>query len=279
MVYLILAILSSACVSILMRLSEARAKNSMVLFLSNYTVCAFVSTLFIRNSSLFPAGGGIGYAMGLGVIGGVFFLGSLFLLRLNIRKNGVVLSSIFMKLGVLVPIIMAMVFFRELPNLPQVMGLFIAIAAILVINLEPDSHAAGKHILLLLILLLAGGFTDSLLNIYDKTGAAQWKDHFLFYIFLSAGMLCLVAAIIKRQGVTPADFCFGAAIGIPNYFSSRFLMLALSSVPAIVAYPVYNVATIVVISLAGVLLFREKLSRRKLVSISLIALALVLLNL
>ena len=45
-----------------------------------------------------------------------------------------------------------------------------------------------------------------------------------------------------------------------------------------IAYPTYSVATIVMVTLVGVAVFREKLSRRQIVSMLLIFAALVLLN-
>ena len=82
----------------------------------------------------------------------------------------------------------------------------------------------------------------------------------------------------KKKRITGADLLFGLLIGIPNYFSARFLLLALGQIPAVVTYPVYSVATIVLISLAGFLAFHEKLSRQKILALLLILLSLVLLN-
>ena len=76
-----------------------------------------------------------------------------------------------------------------------------------------------------------------------------------------------------------AEVLFGILIGIPNYFSARFLLQSLNALPAIIVYPTYSVATIVVVSLAGVCFFRERLGRRQKVAILAILAALVLLNL
>ena len=82
-----------------------------------------------------------------------------------------------------------------------------------------------------------------------------------------------------HQRLCPADVLFGLLIGIPNYFSARFLLLSLSSVPAVAAYPTYSVGTIVLITLVGVLLFRERISRRQALALLMILAALALLNL
>jgi len=65
---------------------------------------------------------------------------------------------------------------------------------------------------------------------------------------------------------------------VPNYFSARFLLLSLSAVPAVIAYPTYSVGTIVLITLVGRLCFGEKLSRRQIVAMGVILAALALLN-
>lgn len=276
MTNLLLAILSSAMVSILMRLGESRVRNTMVLFLTNYTVCSLTSLYFLRP--LVPAGPGGLSALGMGLLGGVLFLTSFAMFRINIRKNGVVLSAIFMKLGVLVPLFTAVVLFHEEPTFLQILGFLVAVAAMVMVNLGAERTAPVRSAALLLLLPLLGGLADAMINIYDKSGAPAWKDHFLLFIFLSAGLLCLAIALWQRKPFGLADVLFGLIVGIPNYFSSRFLMLSLTSLPAVVAYPVCNVGTIILITLTGVLAFREKLNRPRLIGIGLILLALVLLN-
>ena len=65
---------------------------------------------------------------------------------------------------------------------------------------------------------------------------------------------------------------------IPYYFSAKFLLRALEDVAAVIAYPTYSVGTILVVSLVGVLAFRERLSRRQWFAIGIILIALILLN-
>ena len=60
-----------------------------------------------------PAGTTNDFAAGLGLAGGVLYLGAILLLQRNVRENGVALSSLFMKLGVIVPAILGVTVFRE----------------------------------------------------------------------------------------------------------------------------------------------------------------------
>ena len=89
----------------------------------------------------------------------------------------------------------------------------------------------------------------------------------------------MAVCIARRQSLTGSDLLFGLLIGAPNYFSSRFLLLSLNDVPAVIAYPTYSVGTIVLIALLGVWLFHERLSRRQTLAMGMILAALALLNL
>lgn len=79
---------------------------------------------------------------------------------------------------------------------------------------------------------------------------------------------------MKKQGVTKEDVGFGLVIGIPNFCSALFLLLSLADIPAMIAYPTYSVAAIVMVTLVGVIFFKEKLSRRQILSMFMIFAAL-----
>lgn len=280
MFYLLLAIVSSAFVSVAMRISTGRVKNNMTMFLSNYAVCMVLSGLFGLQGNLPSSLEGIWFPVGIGVVSGILYLGSFMLLQTNIRRNGVVLSATFMKLGVIVPVLMAVVFFHETPGIAAIAGIALALVAIVLINQNPEGESRGNsgQFGLLLILLVAGGFTDSMSSVYEKCGDADLKDLYLLCTFTAAFLFSAVMMICKKQRLTWIDLGWGALIGVPNYFSCRFLLLALSQVPATIAFPVFNIGIIVLVTVAGVVFFREKLSRRSWAAMGLIALALILLN-
>lgn len=278
MIYLLLAIVSSTLVSVCMRFSEKHIKNNMAMFMANYAVCIALAKYFMGNISLFVMEEGIGLAVGLGILCGIFYLVNFVMMQSCMIHNGVTLTSAFMKLGVLVPTLSAIIVFRERPGFLQILGLVLALIGILMIYIDKESARGGGKKSFLILLLVVSGFTDSLANVYDKTGNAALKDHYLFYIFVAAFLLALFMGIRKKEPIGVKDILFGVLIGIPNYFSARFLLLALGSVPAVVAYPMCNVGTIVAISLAGAFLFRERIGKKKLAALALVVLALVLLN-
>lgn len=278
MLYLLLSILCSSLITVLMRLSERHSKNNLSMLAVNYAACSLLALLFAGPARLFPAAEGLRFTLLLGALGGVLYLGGFLLLQWNIARNGVVLPATFMKLGVLVPTLMSILVFGESPRAAQLVGVAAAIFAIPLMQGGGASKQASS-LPGLILLLLCGGFADGLSKIFEQIGPAELSNHFLLYNFIVAFALCAALCVCKRQSFTLADAAFGLLIGVPNYLSSRFLLLSLSHVPAVVAFPSFSVGTILLTAAAGVTLFHEKLSRRKCAALAVILLALVLLNL
>lgn len=193
------------------------------------------------------------------------------------RMVGVVLSSMFMKLGVLVPTLLSILVFREQPGALQLIGMAVALVAILLINMEKGVGKAAST-MGLICLLLVGGCTDAMSKVYEEVGVTTLKNHFLFYTFVVAFILCVLVCIRRKQHLTKMDAIFGLMIGVPNYFSARFLLLSIADVPAVIAYPTYSVATIVLVGIVGVIAFKERLTYRQMLAMLMILAALVLLN-
>ena len=341
MIYLILAFCSSALISIVMRLGEGRIQNNISTLAVNYLICLLLSMVYSAGSGSFivPLGGGGAETAGgigsaataggalipvgsgemtilLGLISGVCYFGAFSLYQYNIFRNGVLMSATFMKLGVLVPTMVAIVVFGERPGALQVLGICMALAAVLIVNgVGPIKHgktaddtdaesadssgsssdaqkdlAGSNHALnaesastvtaplALIMLLLVGGSGDAMSKIYEELGSPAFNSQYLLYTFAVALVICALTARIHGQGLTKGDVIFGALVGIPNFYSARFLLLSLSHVPAVIAYPVFSVGTIVLVGAVGVLAFHEKMTRRQWCAVAMIVLAMVLLN-
>lgn len=278
MLSLILAIASSAMVSIIMRLSDRKVTGNIAMLTVNYLMCLVVSAAYAGFGNLFPAADGLPGALLMGSINGLLYLGGFVLLQINVRRNGVVLSSTFMKLGLLVSIAVSVLFFHEVPDVLQVIGFVMAVAAIILINFKKSEEGTAGFKLGLILMLLAGGMGDAMAKIFGELGNPDLEPQFLMYTFLMALILCTGLMLYKKQLPGKWEILFGLLIGVPNYFSAKFLLGALESIAAVIVYPVYSVATILVVSMTGVLAFKERLEKRQWIGMGLILVALVLLN-
>lgn len=277
MTFLLLAVLSSAMISIIMRISSDKVSGNLSLLATNYLVCSLFGAAYAGFDLVVPEVPGFSVTVGLGALSGVLYLAGFVMLQQSIRKNGVVLSSVFMKLGLLVPIGMSLLFFGEIPTAAQIAGFFIAVASIVLINLKKDPGAKGFRFGLIVLLLLGGG-CDAMSKVFAVFGPASLSEQFLFYTFAVAFLLCAGLAAKNKEHPGARELLFGTLIGIPNFFSAKFLLLALGRLPAVVVYPTFSVATLLCITLAGVAVFKERLSKIQWVALVAIILALILLN-
>ena len=115
-------------------------------------------------------------------------------------------------------------------------------------------------------------------NIFEKLGPDSGKDGFLLLTFFTAFVITIAIVILGKKKLCKADILFGLLVGVPNYFSARFLLASLGSLEAVIVYPTYSVGTMVVVTIVGVIAFREKISKQKGLALGLIAVAIALLN-
>ena len=277
MQYLLLAILCSAMISLLMRLSTDKVKGNVSMLAVNYITCISVAAAFTGVGNLFPADAALGNALTLGGIQGALYLLNFVLLQMNVRRSGVVLSSIFMKLGLLVSLAASILIFGETPTGLQIAGFAIAVAAIILINMD-GGESKKRGGIWLIVMLITGGLGDTMSKVFEQTGSPALAPQFLLYTFGLALILCIALMIAKKQRIGKNELLFGVLIGVPNYFSAKFLLRSLEELNAVIVYPTFSVGTILVVTLAGVIFFKERLSKRQWIAVAAILAALVMLN-
>ena len=275
--FLLLAILSSSMISIIMRLSSSKISANLTMIATNYFVCSLLGAAYAGFDLVRPDVQGFPVTLGLGLISGVLYLTSLVMFQSNTNKRGVVLSSVFMKLGLLVPIVASVLFFSEIPTIYQIVGFVIAICAIILINRNGEATEKSFGFGLIVMLLLSGG-ADVMAKIFDVLAPQSLSALYLFYNFATACVLCLVLVIRKKERPGFREFLYGTLMGIPNFFSAKFLLASLTQLPAVVVYPSFSVATMLIVTLTGVIAFRERLSKLQWTALAAIIVALVLLN-
>lgn len=277
MLFLVFAILSSSAISIIMRISSDKVSGNLSMLAVNYLTCAILGAAYTGFDLAVPETPGSSLTVGLGILNGILYLASFVLFQINTHKNGVVLSAIFMRLGLLIPIVVSVLFFHEIPTWLQIAGFCIAIGAIVLINLKKESSGKGFHVGLIALLFM-GGSADAMSKIFETLGTASLSDLFLFYTFAVAFVLCVGLVIGKKERPGFRELLFGVLIGIPNFFSSKFLLGALATLPAVVVYPSFSVATMLIVTLTGVVVFRERLKKFQWLAVGAIIVALILLN-
>ena len=283
MLYLLLAVASSAAMAMVLKCFQAQTGNRYGILLGNYLTCVVISVWMLPDKGLILSGSWS--TLGFGIVGGVFFVLGLICMQSSIQTNGAGLTSAFARLGLIVALAVSVLLFRERPTVLQVLGMALAVAAIIVLRGDTDENPqrkGGRGFGLLLLTLAACGCADAMAKLFEGCGSRAEDKLYFFWLFVTAVLLCAVLALVEgkrtKTRIRPGAFAAGILVGIPNYFSSYLLLRALRVFPATVAYPTYSTATILLVMGLSALFFRERLSRRQWVGVLLILAALALLN-
>ena len=286
MIYLLLGIISSASISLVFKFFGDQQGNRYGIIIGNYLTCILISLVMIGDMSLIRNAAPVTFLCG--AVGGVLFVAGLVFIQLSVAANGATLTSAFGKLGVMVPLAFSFLIFKEQPAVIQVVGIVIALAALIIMNLpdkSAEASAAPKTCSfgLLILTFLANGLADAMSKVFEQVGPRTDDRVFISFIFMMACVISAVLAFLeyRKTGkkLIPKELLAGIAVGVPNYFCSFFLLSALTRLPSFLVYPVFSTGTIILVMLVSTLLFRERPTKKQALGIAMILTALVLLNL
>lgn len=302
MLYLFFAIICSASIALIFKYTENANTNRYLITSSNYFI-AFLTSLFmilsrgllsditpeisfVEDFKLFSSTSShtlspyssIIWGLMVGGVAGFFFFLSFIYYQKSVKENGVGISGTIAKLGILIPMIFSIIIWKELPSGLQWLGIALSLVSILIVNLSPKSLEKVDMKPTIILLFIFGGMAEFSTKIYQKYALNEYKDVFLFAVFFVAFLISAFYTLREKRKITKKDILTGFAVGIPNLFSSYFLILSLATLKTSVAFPIYSAGSIVLINIGGFLIFKEKIARKNQVAILLTVIALVLIN-
>jgi drug/metabolite transporter (DMT)-like permease len=261
MIPLILTIFCSTTITLLLKFNEEKKGQPIVLLMSNYFVASLICliVLLITPNTKYSF-----ITFGFGAALAFMFVFSFFVFTKAVALAGAALASVSARLSVIIPIILSMLLFSEQPNNNQVFGFLLALITIILFYFLLKTISLGKLKLFdyscLLLLLLGIGFNDFCMKAFQHWRSEIEKPFFLFSIFTFAFIYTLTYSFIKQIKVDRSTVIRGAILGIPNVFSSFFLLGALAQLPAIIVYPVTNVSIILLTTLGAAIIWKERLN-------------------
>lgn len=285
MIYLLFSILFSSSLLIFFKLFDRYKVNSVLAIAVNYLVAALVGLFFIEPVSL--SGTDINWISISCMLGFMFSL-VFNLSKMATQKVGMGITSVAMKLGVVFPVIIGILFYREDFQWINYIGLILGFSSIYFIN-KPSKDIEYKHdkliFILPLLVWLGSGLCDSAVQLIQKSFPIPASNGmFSFTAFLSAAISSITFVLFKRMKWDIKSLIGGVALGIPNYFSIYFLVKALQEMhkefqmESSSLFMVNNLSIVILSVGIGLILFKEKLDKFKLFGLFLALLALYLIN-
>jgi drug/metabolite transporter (DMT)-like permease len=171
-------------------------------------------------------------------------------------------------MSVVIPIIFGLVYYKESFGLLKAIGIILALIAVYLASLKSKDGLAikTKDLIFPFLVFIGSGIIDTSIKYLENSFVAE-NDIPLFSatIFGSAasiGLLFLIYEALRGRFVFQIKNVLGGiSLGIPNYFSIYFLVKALRSdmLDSSGIFTVNNVAIVMISTLIGIILFKEKL--------------------
>ncbi len=239
-------------------------------FLGNYFFASAISYLSVQKSVE-----KIGmFELFFGILTGLFFLLNFFLYQRNIHKNGLSISVGVMRMAVLIPTMLSVLVFKDSFYISTMMGL---IVILLTFGLMIEKNN-WRNSLLLLLLFVVAGTTDSTLKIFNELGGAD-SSFFIFVLFSSAFLWNLILIMVLKEKISIRFFLIGMLIGIPNMYSTRFFLAGLQSINATIAYPLTASGIVIFSLLSDHFFWKRKFSFKQKIAFVMLIAGIVLINL
>lgn len=273
MIYLFFSILSSSLLYIIFKLFKQFKINTFHAIITNYFV-AFSFGLFMSDSGM-----NLMEVTASRWFIGTIVLGLLFILIFNImgitaQRSGVAVTSVATKMSVVIPVIFGLVVYNESAGFLKLSGILLALVAVYLASVKSREGFKWRNITLPFLLFIGSGLIDTSLK-FLETNYVEKPAHFPIFsttIFGFAAMFGLLLLIFKRnEKLEFRSIIGGIILGIPNYFSIFFLLNALSTegLESSTIFTVNNVSIVMLSTLVGLLVFREKLLTKNWVGIGL----------
>lgn len=290
MIFLLISILLSTYLTLAFKVLEKYKIPILPSIVFNYLFCVITGSLLNQSIPFSTTVTGAPWFK-WSLVMGLCFISLFNLIGWITQKNGVAVSSVANKLSMIISVIFFIVFFNEPYNIVKIIGIVLALAAVVFTCYKStDKQQKASSIYLLPFLLFLGsGFLDALFkwvsDIYIQKNDALLND-FLISSFGVAGIigifLLLYQYVILKNTFSVKSIFAGFLIGVPNYFSIYFLgkVYKANLMESSAIIPVNNMGIVLVSTISAFLLFKEKLSTINWIGIllAIISIALIAFN-
>ena len=283
MIYLLLSVVFSTSLFVIFKYFDIYRIDTLKAIVVNYIVALTLG--FTLAESTISIAGIINQPWVFGALAlGLLFVSIFFVMALTAQQNGVSVVSVAGKMSVVVPILFGVYLYDESLGVFKIIGILIALLAVYLASVKEDAKKHEKAGLLLpIILFLGSGTIDTTLkyvqNMYVSENDVEIFSGSLFTFAAFFGILILLVKTIKKpEPFGLRNVVAGIVLGVPNYYSIVFLIKALQTkgFESSTLFTINNVSIVIVSTLVGFLVFREKFSLKNKIGILLAVVGIVL---
>ena len=278
MIWLLPAAVCSILVALILKINEVRGGSRMLLAGANYIVASILSLAFLGGRIPRPDA----VTLTIGTVLGIDFVLGFLLLMAGIARGPLTVPVTVMRLSVAIPIAASIVIWGEHPGVVQWTGIALGMIAIVLFGwgLSKPRASTGRgsgYWIFIVSLFLVMGIADLLLKAFRELSPGAERLLFTWILFTVSAVFTWILVWVRRVRFHRGTFLLGAALGVPNLFSTIFMLMALRTVAASIAFPFVNLSVILGSALLGLAVWKERIRGLALAGLAAAVVALVLL--
>lgn len=286
MIYLLLSILLSTFLGIIFVYFNKYKIDIFQAIVFNYWVCVITGSLVLGDFPIHTNALQSNWFK-MAIVMGVLFISVFNLIGISSVLVGATITQTANKLSLAIPVIVSYFLYHENISLLKIIGILLALIAV-IFTMSKNTNGEKKKISLWefslpIILFISSGVIDSLTkyvqNKYLTTEVIS-KSYIItgFMVAASIGTVILFFLYItQRKKFEFKNVLAGIILGVPNYFSIYYLIKALQnkSLNSSATIPINNIGVLFLVSIFGIFIFKEKLTRLNYIGLGLTLLAIV----
>ena len=288
MIVLLLSILSSSAIYIAFKLFGKYKITTLNALIVNYFT-AFILGLSLQDQLSIgelletPQKDWFYGSMALGVM----FILVFSLMVITTQKGGMSVVSVASKMSVAIPVLFVIAYYDEPLGLLKITGILMALVSVYLVSVRRRDGLSidMKFFIFPLLVFLGSGLIESSIKFVENTYVPDseislFSANTFLFACLTGSLVFGYRALSGRAKFSWKDVLGGFLLGIPNYFSIYFFILALriDGLDSSSIFIINNVSIVLLSTLLGIVCFKEKISPKNWIGIGIAILSILLIT-
>jgi len=272
----ILLVVAFAAFSLIVRAAQRRGVDDIAVGAVNYVVAAIVCWVIValtRPSFALPA-------IGIGVLAGISYALGFVLLASTMKAKGAAITAAVMNLGVLVPILAAVVVWGERPGAVAIAGIALAVVAMPVLALDrgiDGEPLTARRLGVLLALFVANGAALAFADWFHSYSLISVRPLYVAILFTLAAVSAISYWLSRpERRLRRQELAWGAVLGVDNAAAALLTLYSLDAEMASVLFALVGALTLACVAIFAALVWREMPGRAGWIGLATAVAALVL---
>ena len=194
-------------------------------------------------------------------------------------------TVLIVNLSMIIPIAVSVFAFDERLSVARMSGILLTLVTFFVVaDVKKTKKFNLKWILLAMAAMLANGALGVIQKLFGKS---NWEDQtgaFVSRSYIVAAVVSMIAYLVLRRKENTSRkrphiiFAYAAATGIILAVFQLFNTYAISTVNGTFLFPAYSGGCIILSTVSGFLIFKERLNARQTIGVAIGVVALILMN-